>query len=512
MKYLDDVKFHLPSHFSDKYRKLRENVFIKEPEKSYAANKQPVTEKLVKTIWFDQKIERRGLKTTDGKNILVLSPGEWNFDEGPDFKNARIHIDGHVLTGDIEVDIYSSNWKTHGHYKNKNFNNVILHVFLWQKSRYSKTVKQNKKNVHRVELINFVDNTLEIMDNNFDIENYPYSSKARAGKCSAYTLKKYSLLEYIAGLAGDERIQLKSGNFAERLKKETIDDIIYKGIIDGLGYGSNRENFNKLSGMLPLKKIEELIKQEKFEQKSIRIQSLLFGVAGLIPETEKMQSADGEAKEYFSEIKRIWKVLRQQVSPNAVLKKESWKFKNLRPYNFPYRRLAAVSLIISKYADTGLHKIFRDFYDKIISGKFKLKDFLEKLKPDTSEGTDKPDFWFYRTTFTSKKFTKPVALLGEERILLILINTFLPLAVSTAKKPEDTKIIYNWWTKQPAISTNRIARVTAWRTGFGNISGQTERIQQGLLQIFRDFCDTKKGICAECGFQSIFGMPAGTFF
>jgi len=110
MKYIDDVKFHNPTNFTDRYKKLRDSTFVKEAEKSYIATEgspvgatgQPVTEKLVKTIWFDQQIERRGLRTTNGKRIGIISPGEWNFDEGPDFKNAKINLNGQDLTGDVE--------------------------------------------------------------------------------------------------------------------------------------------------------------------------------------------------------------------------------------------------------------------------------------------------------------------------------------------------------------------------------------------------------------------------
>ncbi|MDO8735054.1 MAG: DUF2851 family protein, partial [Elusimicrobiota bacterium] len=469
--------------------------------------------KLVKTIWFDQQIERRGLRTTDGKRIEIITPGEWNFDEGPDFKNAKINIDGQEITGEVEIDLYSSNWKTHKHNKNKNFNNIVLHVFLWSKGKELKTITQNKKIIPSLELIDYINDDLEIIDSNFDVENYPYSSKIRAGKCAKWTLKKYSLLEYIVGLAGDEKVKLKSAVFANQLTKESINEIIYKGIMDGLGYGPNRENFKKLAEILPLEKIAEIISQEKFEEKSVRIQSLFFGVAGLIPEIEKIEMLDDEAKNYIAKIKKIWKTLRQQIKPADIIKKETWKFRGLRPYNFPYRRLAAASLIISRYIDdNGFEKLMQSFVNNVLDGKFKLKKFVDNLKTDAP---DSSNFWFYRTTFVSKKFSKPVALLGEERILLILINTFLPAAIAKINKPEDDaslKIIYQWWLKQPAISTNRTARITSWRCGFGNISGQTERIQQGLIQIFRDFCDTKKGVCTDCSFQSIFTMPTGTFF
>ncbi|MFH0948762.1 MAG: DUF2851 family protein [Elusimicrobiota bacterium] len=521
MKYIDDVKFHNPTNFTDRYRKLKDSIFVKETEKIYTANRQPITEKLVKTIWFDQQIERRGLRTTDGKRIVILTPGEWNFDEGPDFKNAKINLDGQDLTGDVEIDIYSSNWKTHKHNKNKNFNNVVLHIFLWSKGKEAKTITQNKKIIPAIELIDYINDDLEIIDGNFDVENYPYSSKVSAGKCAKWTLKKYSLLEYIVGLAGDEKVRQKSEVFANQLTNESINEIIYNGIMDGLGYGPNRENFKKLAKMLPLKKIEEIMKWDgevhQFEEKSVIIQSLFFGVAGLIPDSEKLETFDDESKDYILEIKKVWKILRQQIESSEITKKDAtlnWKFRGLRPYNFPYRRFAAASLIISKYiSNNGFEKLFQNFCDEIFTGGFKLKNFQERFLPKDNAGiTDLSNFWFYRTTFGSKKFSKPIALLGKERILLILINTFLPLAIAKVQKPEDEKIVYQWWLKQPTISTNRTARITSWRCGFGNISGQSERIQQGLIQIFRDFCDTKKGVCTDCSFQSIFAMPTGTFF
>lgn len=510
MKFIDDVKFHNPTNFTEKYKNIRDSAFTRESGKTYTADRQPVTEKLVKTIWFDQQLERRGLRTTDGKRIAIITPGEWNFNEGPDFINAKINLNGQDLTGDVEIDLYSSNWKTHKHNKNKKFNNVVLHVFLWSKGKESKTVTLNKKIIPSLELIDYINDDLEIIDSNFDVENYPYSSKVRVGKCAKWTLKKYSLLEYIVGLAGDEKVKLKSELFANRLVTESINEIIYKGIMDGLGYGPNRENFRKLAEMLPLERISEIISQEKFEEKPLRIQSLFFGAAGLIPEIEKIELLDDEAKNYIVKIKKIWKTLRQQINPAEIIKKETWKFRGLRPYNFPYRRLAAASSVISKYIDdNGFEKLLQSFTDNILDGKFKLKKFVDNLKTDTGNSSN---FWFYRTTFVSKKFSKPVAGLGEERILLILVNTFLPAAMAKINKPEDDKIIYRWWLKQPARATNRTARITSWRCGFGDISGQSERIQQGLIQIFRDFCDTKKGVCSDCSFQSIFTMPTGTFF
>ena len=43
------------------------------------------------------------IRTTDSRNMTVIHPGTWNFEQGPDFKNAKIIIDGLELYGDIEI-------------------------------------------------------------------------------------------------------------------------------------------------------------------------------------------------------------------------------------------------------------------------------------------------------------------------------------------------------------------------------------------------------------------------
>src|SRR5262249_49735286 len=80
-----------------------------------------------------QRITRDRLKTVDGRTLQILHPGFWNREAGPDFKGALLRFDDEpAATADIEIDLCSTGWRTHGHDKNPNFHNVKLHV-VWDK-------------------------------------------------------------------------------------------------------------------------------------------------------------------------------------------------------------------------------------------------------------------------------------------------------------------------------------------------------------------------------------------
>src|SRR5712691_12742148 len=49
-----------------------------------------ISEKLVRCLWFDQRWRPSPLRTLDGRELLVHSPGRWNLQAGPDFHQASI--------------------------------------------------------------------------------------------------------------------------------------------------------------------------------------------------------------------------------------------------------------------------------------------------------------------------------------------------------------------------------------------------------------------------------------
>lgn len=88
-------------------------------------------ERQVQRIWALRAYEGEGMVTRMGKRLRVLSPGRWNFQEGPDFREAVLEMDGKRVHGDVELHLHEKDWIAHGHHSDPNFDGVVLHVVLF---------------------------------------------------------------------------------------------------------------------------------------------------------------------------------------------------------------------------------------------------------------------------------------------------------------------------------------------------------------------------------------------
>lgn len=85
-------------------------------------------ESLLHYVWQHRMFNMDGLKTTGGLCVDVLYCGEHNVNQGPDFLNAKILLDGIVWVGNVELHTRSSDWNRHGHNMDPVYNTTILHV------------------------------------------------------------------------------------------------------------------------------------------------------------------------------------------------------------------------------------------------------------------------------------------------------------------------------------------------------------------------------------------------
>jgi hypothetical protein len=90
-----------------------------------------IAERVVQKIWLRRDFDQTGLRLLDGRSLVVRAPGNWNLLGGPDFREARLAIDGVAVTGDVEVHFHSADWHAHQHSADRAYDNVALHVVLF---------------------------------------------------------------------------------------------------------------------------------------------------------------------------------------------------------------------------------------------------------------------------------------------------------------------------------------------------------------------------------------------
>ena len=88
-------------------------------------------EELLQFIWQQQYFNRLELLSEDGETLQILSPGDLNTHQGPDFLNAQVRIGHTLLAGAVELHILASDWRRHAHSGDQHYRNVILHV-VWE--------------------------------------------------------------------------------------------------------------------------------------------------------------------------------------------------------------------------------------------------------------------------------------------------------------------------------------------------------------------------------------------
>lgn len=89
------------------------------------------SEHLLQSIWLHLDFDVTQARTTDGRVVRILAPGRWNRLGGPDFKDARLQVDGQPVWGDVEVHLHARDWDAHRHAADPAYDRVVLHVVLF---------------------------------------------------------------------------------------------------------------------------------------------------------------------------------------------------------------------------------------------------------------------------------------------------------------------------------------------------------------------------------------------
>ena len=493
--------------FSAEYLRLCETAGVGEPGAAYPQSaRMPVRERLVRCFWFDQNLTTDDLRTEDGRKLRVISPGWWNLESGPDFRNAVIRLANEpIVKGDVELHVDAADWYNHGHHNDPAYNAVILHVAL-RNDRGEPTVKTaSGREIPQLVLEPYLSAGLAELSETVNPEDYPERSDCSVGLCNV-AMREQALAGDRVGLfldyAGDQRALAKMQKWERLLAALGPEEAIQSGVMEALGFKKNKSQFALLSRLAPPPRLKAVIAGQPADEKRLRAEAVLFGLAGLLaaPRMEK----DDEAAAYVKSIEERWHALEPDF-PEGGMDGRQWVFSGSRPVNFPTRRIAAAAGFLAEHIERGLlHALLACLPPE--TGNLRQKDVtaarrnLEQLFTGTPGG-----FWQTRCTFASKRMNAGASLVGRERADLIIMNVAVPVLLLHARHNADTaleQLLHTLYVKLPRLAPTSVEGFMVQRVFGGDQQAariiSNARRQQGLYQVFKDFCEKDDRGCRRC--------------
>jgi hypothetical protein len=460
-------------------------------------------ERLLQAIWQHQRLRRDQLHTPEGKTVRVLHPGFVSTEGGPDFRGAIIQIGGEPpRSGDVEIDLRSHGWHAHGHDRNPNFKQVILHV-VWETGAPASGPAQNERPLTLL-IKDSLDAPLGELSQWLESESAAAFPEKLRGKCSA-PLSEFNEPQ-LAGLlhqAARVRLESKAAQFSARARHAGWEQALWEGLFRVLGYKHNAWPMQNLA--------ESRLLWSPGAKSPFVFQTRLLGVSGLLPgDLIRLRSAprnsgaarpmSKNADDYIRQLWDVWWRERDTFG-DCTLPRAVWKFHGLRPANHPQRRLAlSAHWLADKNFISKIEKwCAADLADSALPGLL-----LEILQVERDE------FWSWHWTFRSARLAKPQPLLGGARAADLAVNAILPwlwVRAAEGKNAALRREIERRYFAWPAAEDNSVLKLARQRL-LGTASRRARRSaaeQQGLMQIVRDFCDHSNAICDECHLPALAG-------
>jgi hypothetical protein len=400
--------------------------------------------------------------STDGEKVQIVQFGTWNRESGPDFRDAAIRVgNAEPIRGSIEIEILDRSWETHGHSANAAFEDTVLHVFVDKSERQFFTRTMSNRSVTQIQ----IDSSK--LRQTF-IANVPL---ARPGRCQApLTDLPEERVDSILRGASQFRLRKKAALIRSKIEIHGRDEGLYQELAAALGYKENKLAFTLLAQRLPLGGLRA---------NPSDAEALLFGYAGFLGSPD-LGAYQGAVRSYLRNLWDRWWPHRDGLE-RMILPSKTWRLTGTRPANHPQRRIAALALVAQQWPA---------FLRAINGGAgAPVRDYLRDLSHP---------FWDTHYTVVADPMPKPIALVGESRIGEILANVLFPFWTCLGAD------IWPEYSKLHASLSNRRLETGATRL-FGNDPRRHDFLrtvanQQGLLQIYEDFCLQDNSDCARCPF------------
>ncbi len=436
--------------------------------------KEGVSERIVAFIWQYQLVNN--LTTDTGEKLKVIFPGRVSSDGGGDFKDGVFAIGNSLVYGDVEVHVKSSDWYAHGHNLNPEYNNVVLHVAMWNDHK-SGTVLQCGRTIPVVIIGSRLKRLSRVL--------YDCTRPVDISKISCPEVTKYRDIDTFKEMlicAGIKRFDDRVMHFNTALMSRQADEVIFLGVAAAMGYVKNKAQFERLANILINRGLDNFISED-----SINRRALLIGTAGLLPSQRLQQGNDVFTDPEVKALEAVWRKNSRVYNMIST----DWNCYRVRPDNYPIRRLVALGCLIDRYRRKGLATGILSLIRKQ-SEKFTYHDIENGFRLFYD------GYWSNHIDFGVAK-KKETAILGRERAREIIINIVLPFTFAWGRFSGEwnlSKKARDIYCNYPGIRENQLTY--HMRRQFLNLRAFSLSAcqQQGLINIFKTYCRYRN--CTEC--------------
>ena len=414
-------------------------------------------EQLLHYVWKHKLFPLKPLRTTDGMEVEVIDPGLWNNNAGPDFFNAKIKIDGVLWVGNIEIHIKASDWKSHHHDTNSDYDNVILHI---ASDIDYEPCRPNGEKIPQMELhypTYLVDNYNELIRTS----HYPACYKLIP------TLSKLLMHSWLNTLQ-IERFEEKTERIDKLMKKynNNWEDVFFITLARNFGFGTNSDAFELWAQTIPLRAVD------KHRDNLFQIEAIFFGQAGLLDEAYD---------EYTDRLLKEYTYLKHKfgftTSNNC-----RWKLLRMRPGNFPHVRIAQLAKMY--HTSQGL-------LSRILEA-----ETIENLRPMFE--TDTSEYWI--THYTFGEVSTPIKKnLSKSSANLLIINTVIPFLYAYGKHRGINRLTARASEMLETLKPENNYITRMWKEC--GLEAAHAGDSQALIQLKKNYCDPKKCLYCRIGFE-----------
>lgn len=409
-----------------------------------------MTERLLHYIWQFQHFNTRNLQTSQGEPLQILHSGSYNSNQGPDFLNSKIRIGETTWAGNIEIHVKASDWQTHNHSSDLNYQNVMLHV-VWNNDIGDVLPFPTLELQQYVSSI-LLDRYEELIQS---AQFIPCQHHIQHVSALSFTAWKERLLV--------ERLQQRATGIQKMLEanKQHWEETFWWILARNFGVKINSDAFEKIARSIPLSILA------KHKNQVQQLEALLMGQAALLDKIFEDDYPNMLRREYVFLQKKYG--LRKAHAPLYFLR--------MRPANFPTIRLAQLAMLVHES-----HHLF-----SLIKEAQNIQDVKNLFAVVAN------DYWHYHYMFDEQTTFKK-KMLGEQMIQNIFVNSIVPVlyAYGLINNSEQYKEKAILWMEQLTAEKNSITKGFE-QLGIDNASAFDS---QALIQLKNVYCNYK--LCLQC--------------